>query len=142
LAALRQAGYDGLTIGVETGDDEALRFMDKGYTAADIVKQCRRLDQTGIHYSFFYLAGISGAGRGEMGAKAAADVCNQLHPSLIGVNMLTVCPNPELYREIQAGSWEEAGEVKKYQEIRALLGNLDIPAQFCRPGRVKCFPVP
>ena len=29
LAALREAGYDGLTIGIETADDEALLFMDK-----------------------------------------------------------------------------------------------------------------
>jgi len=34
LAALRGAGYDGLTIGIETADDEALRFMDKRYLAA------------------------------------------------------------------------------------------------------------
>ena len=82
LASLHRAGYDGLTIGIETGDDEALRFMDKGYTAADIVTQCQRLDQTGIHYALFYLAGISGAGRGEIGANATAAVCGQLHPTL------------------------------------------------------------
>ena len=29
LAALAQAGCDGLTIGMETGDDEALHFMNK-----------------------------------------------------------------------------------------------------------------
>lgn len=69
LAALRQAGYDGLTIGVETGDDEALRFMRKGYQAADIISQCRRLDAAGISYNFFYLTGISGRGRGEAGAE-------------------------------------------------------------------------
>ena len=61
LAALRKAGYTGLTIGVETGDDEALAFMNKGYHAEDIVTQCRRLDKEGIRYSFFYLTGISGA---------------------------------------------------------------------------------
>ena len=54
--------------------------MKKGYAAADIVEQCRRLDRAGIHYSFFYLAGISGAGRGEAGARATAAVCNQLIP--------------------------------------------------------------
>ena len=42
LAALHGAGYDGLTIGIETADDEALRFMDKGYLAADILEQCGR----------------------------------------------------------------------------------------------------
>ncbi len=139
LASLHQAGYDGLTIGIETGDDEALQFMNKGYTAADIVKQCRRLDRAGIHYSFFYLVSISGAGRGEIGAKATADVCNQLHPTLIGVNMLTIYPDSELYQEIQHGNWKEESEIEKYREIRTLLENLKIPTQFAALGASNAF---
>ena len=139
LASLHQAGYDGLTIGIETGDDEALRFMNKGYAAADIVKQCQRLDQAGIHYSFFYLVSISGAGRGEIGAKATADVCNQLHPALIGVNMLTIYPDSELYQEIQRGNWKEESEIEKYKEIRTLLESLEIPTQFAALGASNAF---
>ena len=139
LASLHQAGYDGLTIGIETGDDEALRFMNKGYAAADIVKQCQRLDQAGIHYSFFYLVSISGAGRGEIGAKATADVCNQLHPTLIGVNMLTIYPDSELYQEIQRGNWKEESEIEKYKEIRTLLECLEIPTQFAALGASNAF---
>ncbi len=139
LAALHGAGYDGLTIGMETGDDEALEFMNKGYAAADIVEQCRRLDRAGIHYSFFYLVGISGAGRGEIGANATADVCNQLHPQLIGVNMLTIYPDSELFREIQRGNWKEESEIEKYQEIRTLLESLEIPTQFAALGASNAF---
>ena len=139
LASLRQAGYDGLTIGIETGDDEALDFMNKGYAAADIVEQCRRLDRAGIGYSFFYLVGISGAGRGEIGAKATAEVCNQLHPALIGVNMLTVYPDAELYQEIQRGRWKEESELEKYREVRTLLENLNIPTRFAAMGASNAF---
>ena len=139
LTALREAGFDGLTIGIETGDDEALRFMNKGCTASDIVRQCQRLDQAGIHYSFFYLVGISGAGRGEAGAIATAQVCNQLHPTLIGVNMLTVYPDSELYQEIQCGHWTEEGELEKYKEIRTLLDHLEIPVQFAALGASNAF---
>lgn len=139
LESLHQSGYDGLTIGIETGDDEALRFMNKGYAAADIVAQCRRLDRAGIRYSFFYLAGISGTGRGESGAKATADVCNQLHPTLIGVNMLTIYPNSGLYQEIQRGNWNEAREIEKYKELRTLLTCLEIPTQFAALGASNAF---
>ncbi len=139
LAALRQAGYNGLTIGLETGDDEALRFMNKGYTAADALTQCRRLDQAGIQYSFFYLAGISGIGRGEIGARATADLCNQLRPTLIGVNMLTIYQDSALYQEIQRGRWQEESEMEKYREIRALLENLRIPTRFAALGASNAF---
>ncbi len=139
LASLHRAGYDGLTIGIETGDDEALRFMNKGYTAADIVKQCSRLDRAGIHYNFFYLVSISGAGRGEIGAKATADICNQLHPIMVGANILTIYPDSELYQEIQLGNWNESGEIEKYKEIRTLLQHLEIPTQFAALGASNAF---
>lgn len=139
LAALGRAGYDGLTIGMETADETALAFMDKGYRASDILEQCSRLDGAGIHYSFFYLAGISGAGRGDIGAKATADVCNQLSPRLIGVNMLTVYPDSELYQEIQRGRWKEESELEKYREVRTLLENLNIPTRFAAMGASNAF---
>ena len=139
LETLHKAGFDGLTIGMETGDDEALRFMNKGYLSADIVKQCKRLDKAGIRYCFFYLTSISGAGRGEIGAKATADVCNQLHPTLIGPNMLTIYPESELYQEIQRGEWKEAGELEKYKEIKVLIENLNIPVQIAALGASNAF---
>lgn len=134
LTNLRQIGYDGLTIGIETGDSEALEFMNKGYDAEEIVTQCRRLDRAGIAYSFFYLAGISGAGRGEKGAGQTAEICNQLHPKRIGINMLTIYPDAPLYQEIQRGNWKEAGELEKYREVRTLLDGLRIPVWFAALG--------
>ncbi len=134
LAALREAGYTGLTIGIETGDDAALVFMNKGYVAQDIVAQCARLDTADIAYAFFYLAGISGKGCGIEGARFTAAVCNQTHPSLIGANMLTIYKNSELYQEIITGNWEEETEIEKYQEIKALVKNLEIPVEFAMLG--------
>lgn len=139
LAKLHALGYDGLTIGIETGDDEALQFMNKGYTSSDILTQCRRLDAAGIHYSFFYLVSISGAGRGELGAKLTADICNQLHPTLIGANMLTIYPDSELYGEIQQGNWQEEGELEKYKEVRTLIEHLQIPTTFAAMGASNAY---
>ena len=139
LAKLRALGYDGLTIGIETGDDEALQFMNKGYTSADIIEQCQRLDAADIHYNFFYLVSISWAGRGEIGARLTADICNQIHPTLIGANMLTIYPDSELYEEIQRGNWREEGELEKYKEIRTLIENLQIPTIFAAMGASNAY---
>ena len=134
LQELRDAGFTGLTIGVETGNDEALAFMNKGYASQDILAQCRRLDEAGIEYAFFYLAGISGKGRGDEGAKASAAVFNQLHPFLIGANMLTVFPESQLYAEIERGTWRQAGEQEKYREMKTLVEQLRIPVRFAAMG--------
>lgn len=139
LEQLRAAGYDGLTIGVETGDGPALAFMDKGYGPEDILAQCRRLDRAGMGYNFFYLAGIAGAGAGERSAGASAALFNRLHPRLIGSSMLTVYPDSRLYEELKAGNWAEAGELEKLAEVRALIAGLDIPVTFAALGASNAF---
>lgn len=139
LAKLRLAGYNGLTIGVETGDDAALAIMHKGYTSEDILTQCKRLERAEIEYGFFYLTGISGKGNGETGAIASAIIFNQLHPFLIGPNMLTIYPESELYQEIQNGNWKEEGELEKYRELRSLVENLSISTYFAAMGASNAF---
>ena len=139
LSSLSEMGFDALTIGIETGDDKALKFMNKGYVSADIVEQCKRLDKAGIRYNFFYLAGISGAGRGELGAKLTADVCNQLDPVLIGANMLTIYPDSKLFEEIKNGNWREESELEKYIEIKTLIENLKIETTVAAMGASNAF---
>ena len=140
LAQLRAVGFDGLTLGVETGDDVALAFMRKGYQAADIVEQCQRLEAAGIGDNFFYLTGISGHGRGQASAKATAAVCNQLHPRRIGASMLTIYPNSELYQEIQNGAWQPETEIEKYQELKTLVQALQGPVWFGALGASNAVP--
>ncbi len=141
LVQLKNAGFDGLTIGIETGDDEALEFMHKGYVSQDILTQCQRLDNVGISYNFFYLTGVSGAGRGELGAKATAEICNQLHPQIVGASMLTIYPNSELYQEIQSGNWKEEQEIEKYMELKTLVESLNIPVWFAAGGASNAIPI-
>lgn len=139
LAQLCAMGYDGVTIGMETADDAALAFMNKGYGSCDIQLQCQRLDDAGIHYHFFYLTGISGAGRGEQGATFTAALCNRLHPVLIGANMLTIYNDSALFDEIARGNWQPESELEKYREIRTLVAQLRIETTFAAFGASNAF---
>lgn len=134
LKALHELGYDSLTIGVETGDGEILEFMNKGYHPEEIITQSHRLDAAKIKYNYFYLAGISGAGRGKIGALETAKVFNQTHPKIIGSSMLTIYPESELFAEIRAGNWSEETELEKLEELKTLIENLDIPVFFATLG--------
>ncbi len=68
-----------------------------------------------------------------------ADICNQIHPTLIGANMLTIYPDSELYAEIQRGNWQEEGELEKYKEVRTLIENLQIPTIFAAMGASNAY---
>ena len=134
LKELRALGYDGITIGVETGDDESLIFMNKGFQSKDVLEQCRKLDEAGISYNFFYLTGIYGAGRGEVGAKKTAMLFNQLNPKIIESSMLTIYKTSELYQEIQKGNWKEESEIEKLIELKTLVENLTINTRIVTDG--------
>ncbi len=134
LRGLRALGYDGITIGVETGDDEMLAFMNKGFQSKDTIEQCKKLEAANISYNFFYLTGISGAGRAEIGAKETAKVFNQLHPKIIESSMLTIYKNSELYEEIQKENWREESEIEKLIELKTLIENLKITTRIVTDG--------
>lgn len=134
LKELRKLGYDGITIGVESGDDEALSFMNKGFQSSDTIEQAKKLEEAGISYNFFYLTGISGAGRGEYGGKETAKVFNQLHPKIIESSMMTISRTSELYQEIQKGNWKEESEIEKLAEMKALIENLSIKTRIVTDG--------
>ena len=69
LKKLRAMGINGLSIGTESGDDETLALANKGYTSADIVEQCRKLDEAGIEYYLVYMTGLAGHNGGQRNAR-------------------------------------------------------------------------
>lgn len=141
LKELRELGYNSITIGVEAGDEESLSFMHKGFGVKEIITECKRLDEVGMDYNFFYLAGIYGADRGEIGAKNTAEVFNQLHPRIIVSSMLTIYPTSELYEEIQKGNWSEEAEIEKLYELKTLIKELNIDTYFATMGASNCINV-
>lgn len=128
LKALRHVGYDGLSIGVESGDDATLTAMNKGYVSADILEQCGKLDEAGIRYHFTYLVGLAGKGGGEQNARRTAEVFNCLHPVTVNLVSLTLFPEAALWSDREAGLFTEAPERERLQEVRTLIERLKVPA--------------
>ncbi|MDE5974211.1 MAG: radical SAM protein, partial [Eubacterium sp.] len=134
LKELRTIGYNRITIGVETGDDKALTFMNKGYTSKDILIQCKKLEEANIDYNIFYLTGIYGNGSSTIGVENTVKIFNQLHPKIIGASMLTVFKTSQRYEEIQLGNWQEESEFEKLRELRMLIEKLSINTHFAALG--------
>lgn len=126
LGKLKAMGINGLSIGVESGDDETLALADKGYTAADILEQCRKLDEAGIEYYFVYMIGLAGKGGGCRNAVNSARLFSQLNPYFISVDSLTLFPDTELYKMAQQGLFVPAGEKERIRELQVFISNLNI----------------
>lgn len=126
LKKLRAMGINGLSIGVESGDDKTLALANKGYTSTDILDQCQKLDEAGIEYYFVYMTGLAGKENGYQNAKNSAKLFSQLNPYFISVDSLTLFPNTELYQMAQQDLFVPAEEKERIRELQILIKNLNI----------------
>ena len=121
---LKELGFEDIVVGIESGDDEVLTKVNKGYTAADILAGCRRLEEAGVAYRVIYLSGLAGRGKARASALKSAEILNQLHPYLMILTTVAVVPNTPLYDEWRAGTFVEVTEKERLDEFRTLLSHL------------------
>lgn len=132
LKRLRALGINGLSIGMESGDDDTLLLANKGYTSEDIVRQLAKLDEAGIEYYLVYMTGLAGKGNGKRNALYTAKVLNQIrpyyvkNPFLLHIDSLTLFPDTELYHMAQDGKFIPAGEKERLEELITLIEKLMI----------------
>jgi len=127
LAELSALGINHLYPGTENGSEYALRLMNKGTTAAEGIKQLKRLESAGIHYTASYILGMAGAGRGLESAGATAEFFNQLKPERISTTGLTVFPDTPLSQRVRANKFTESDEREKIDELIYFIERLDTP---------------
>ncbi len=126
LRKLRAMGINGLSIGVESGDDQTLALADKGYTSADILEQCGKLDEAGIEYYVVYMTGLAAKGGGYRNAMNSAALFSRLNPYFVSVDSLTLFPDTELYKMQQQGLFVPAGEKERIRELQIFINSLNI----------------
>ncbi len=141
LKKLRAMGINGISIGTESGDDTTLALANKGYTAADIVEQCRKLDEAGIEYYFVYMTGLAGKGGGYRNAVNSAKLFSQLNPYFITADSLTLFPDTELYSMAQQGKFIPASEKERIEELQVFTENLQIRTHLFANSISNFYPV-
>lgn len=124
MRLLKKYGFEDLVIGFETGDDEALQFVNKGYSSTDILTGCKRLEKAGVDYRLIFLGGLAGKGKCEESALKTAELLNQLHPYIMYLNSVSVLPGTKLYEDVQNGIFQKAEEGELVREFITLLGNM------------------
>ncbi len=125
LKQIKEHGLSELVIGIETGDDEVLEFVNKGYTSQELIEAGRKLAEAGIAYRIIYLGGLAGKGKLVESAKKSAAIFNQIHPYGMLLTSVTVLPGTKLYDQMMAGEWGDPSEKERVEEVRALIEALD-----------------
>lgn len=126
LKKLKALGINGLSIGIESGDDTTLTSANKGYTAKDIIEQCHKLDEAGIEYYFVYMTGLAGKNNGHRNAINSAKVFNKLNPRFISIVSLTLFRDTQLYTIAQKNEFIPASEKERLEELQIFIKSLQI----------------
>ncbi len=125
LKALREAGLDRIHVGMESGFDPLLKFMQKGVTSQGHVEAGRKVVEAGISLSEYMLLGLGGRRWWKEHAVESAKVINQINPHFIRIRTLTVRPGMPLNDKILSGEFQLQSEEEIVREERLFIENLE-----------------
>jgi radical SAM superfamily enzyme YgiQ (UPF0313 family) len=130
LIKIYQAGLTRLHVGLETGDRELLKEIEKGATPEEMIEAGKRAKEAGFEYSLYVLLGIGGEEKWEQHARGTAEVLNQIDPHFIRVRTFIPQPDSPLYEAMVKGRFQPASPETILKETKLLLEKLQVTSQF------------
>ncbi len=129
LEELRHVGLDRVHIGLETGYDALLTYMEKGCTAKDHIAGGKRIKEAGISLCEYVMPGLGGKRMSREHAIETARVLNEIDPDHIRLRSLHVSPIMSLWAKIDTGDFEMQTEDEVVREIATFIENLDVTSR-------------
>jgi len=126
LKELKDAGLDRIHIGLETGYDPLLNYMQKGVTSEQQVKGGRKVKDAGISLCEYVMPGLGGKKMSQQHARETARVLNEINPDYIRLRSLHVSPSMPLWSKLQDGDFELQTEDDVVEEIGTFIDNLQV----------------
>lgn len=130
LIRIYQGGLNRLHVGLETGDRDLLKEIEKGASPEEMIEAGRKAKGAGFEYSLYVLLGIGGEEKWESHARGTAEVLNQIDPHFIRVRTFIPQPNSPLYQAMEEGRFHWATPETILKETKLLLQELQVTSQF------------
>lgn len=124
LLTLRFLGVEHLYLGIESGLEDVLSFMNKDHTIDEAKKAISGIQRAGMFFDAHIMTGVAGCERGEENAKALAAFLNETKPARVINFSMFLQKNAPLYKEIESGNFQPATELENLKEEKILLEEL------------------
>lgn len=134
LALLREKRLRILYFGLESGDDQTLLRIRKGFTADEMAEQALKARQAGIKLSVTAILGLAGRGRSLVHARETAAWVNRVNPEYFSLLTLFHRHNDEF-----VGSLDQCTRRELMLEARELLQQLNPTRSILRSNHVSNF---
>jgi radical SAM superfamily enzyme YgiQ (UPF0313 family) len=125
FSKLHDAGLDRIHVGLESGSDNVLEFMNKGANSQEHIKGGRSIRKGGISLCTYVMPGLGGKRWSEEHALETARVINEIEPDFIRLRTLEIFPNTDLFAKKEAKLFEELNEEDVVKEEKLLVENIE-----------------
>lgn len=129
LRQLQEAGLSRLHIGLESGSDLVLSYMDKGVTAEEHIKGGKNVKAAGISLSEYIMPGLGGRKMTADHIEGTARALNEIDPDYIRVRTLYVRPGMDLWSRTETGDFELQDEDEVVEEMGSLIEKLEVTSE-------------
>ncbi len=126
LKELKDGGLDRIHIGLETGYDPLLAYMEKGCTAKNHIEGGKKVKEAGISLCEYVMPGLGGKKMSQEHARETARVLNEIDPDYIRLRSLHVSPIIPLWTRLQDGDFKLQTEDEVVKEIAVFIENLQV----------------
>jgi radical SAM superfamily enzyme YgiQ (UPF0313 family) len=126
LQALKEHKLGIIYLGIESGDEETLRRVNKGTTYEKIVEAGQRVKAAGIKLSVTVLLGIGGIERSSVHAQQTARILTAIQPDYVGALTLMVIPETPLHRMAEEGNFILPAPFDLLRELRIMIAESDL----------------
>ena len=131
LRMIREAGLDRVHIGLESGDDEVLAFVNKGVTSAEQILGGRKAVAAGFQVSEYWMPDLGGRERRSQHAGNTARVLSAINPHYIRSRPLVPRPGTPLFDEVAQGRLHLSSPHERLEELAWMIGGLDVTSKIC-----------
>ena len=125
LKAICKAGVKLLYMGLESGDNDVLKRINKGATAEEIILAGQRAKKAGFAVSLTAILGLAGDEGSSAHAKATARAVSLMKPDYFGLLSLMLEPGCPMYDEYRAGKLKPINPGIALEECKTMLENMD-----------------
>jgi radical SAM superfamily enzyme YgiQ (UPF0313 family) len=129
LKELKDAGLSRLHIGMESGSNIVLSYVEKGVTAEEHIIGGKKVKRAGISLCEYVMPGLGGRKMSSDHVLGTATVINEIDPDYIRLRTLYVRQDMPLWSKLEAGDFELQTEDEVVEEIGKLIEKLEITSQ-------------
>lgn len=126
LSELQDAGLKLVYVGVESGDDEVLRRVQKGETQKSSITGLQQAHAAGMETSVMILNGLGGATLSEQHARSSAQVLNETQPRYAAVLVVMFPRGEERFRAAFGNEFQPLDLPQSLEEMRCFIAATDL----------------